>query len=131
MQSFITKCLSFPISSSELFSRIYALYRETLHLNNPFQKKILSKVSISIQIPSSTRIDTHPAVILINIRCHPYKRASGPLVCGNTKNSAWYCYSFDLRFSISFIFDLQGCGTKRKPCKPVLKLDQSVSTNSA
>ena len=39
----------------------------------------LSKVSISIQIPSNTRIDSRPAVIN-NIRFHPYKRASGPLV---------------------------------------------------
>ena len=65
----------------ELFTRILALYRETLQLNNPFQKKIQF---ISIQIPSNTCIESCPAVIN-NIRCHPYKRASGPFVCGSTK----------------------------------------------
>ena len=71
------------ISSNELFSRIKALYRETLHLSNPFQKTI-QFISIQITSSSNTRSDILPAVIN-NIWCHPYKRASGPLVCGSFK----------------------------------------------
>ena len=57
-QIFITKCLSFRLDLVSFFQGYRLCIRETLHLNNPFPKKIKSS-------------DTRPAVIN-NIRCHPY-----------------------------------------------------------
>ena len=79
VQCFITKCLSFRRVS---FFQGYRLCIKKICILIILTKKKFS--SYRFRYSSNTRIESRPAVIN-NIRCHPYKRASGPLVCGSTE----------------------------------------------